>query len=213
MQAIAESRPDILIVDISLNGPDGLELLKSIRASDPDLPVLILSMHDEAIYAERALRAGANGYIMKQEATEKVLVAVRRILNGEIYLSDRMANKHAAPIHRRRAHRMIQSRIASLSDRELEVFRLIGEGHGTRRDRRRTAPQRKNRGNLPGAYQGEAVSAQRPRIDAACHPMEDQRIESPTRSAILVAIAFRSGKPRSRSGAKVCRENRAGPAC
>ncbi len=83
MQAIAQSRPDIMILDISLNGPDGLELLKSIRASDPDLPVLILSMHDEAIYAERALRARANGYIMKQEATEKVLVAVRRILNGE----------------------------------------------------------------------------------------------------------------------------------
>ena len=82
-----------MILDISLNGPDGLELLKSIRASDPDLPVLILSMHDEAIYAERALRARANGYIMKQEATEKVLVAVRRILNGEVYLSDRMSNK------------------------------------------------------------------------------------------------------------------------
>ena len=85
--------PDIMILDISLNGPDGLELLKNIRATDPDLPVLILSMHDEAIYAERALRARANGYIMKQEATEKVLVAVRRILNGEIYLSERMSNK------------------------------------------------------------------------------------------------------------------------
>src|SRR5271155_3038945 len=93
MRSIAQKRPDILIVDISLNGPDGLELLKIIRASYPDLPVLILSMHDEAIYAERALRARANGYIMKQEATEKVLIAVRRILNGEVYLSDRMANK------------------------------------------------------------------------------------------------------------------------
>src|ERR1700690_3017424 len=93
MQAIAQRRPDIMILDISLNGPDGLELLKSIRASDPDLPVLILSMHDEAIYAERALRARANGYIMKQEATEKVLVAIRRILNGDVYLSDRIANK------------------------------------------------------------------------------------------------------------------------
>src|SRR6201997_5674166 len=93
MLVMASARPDILIVDISLNGPDGLDLLKNIRTTHPSLPVLILSMHDESIYAERALRAGANGYIMKQEATEKVLVAVRRILNGEIYVSDRIANK------------------------------------------------------------------------------------------------------------------------
>jgi DNA-binding NarL/FixJ family response regulator len=131
MKAIAAKEPDILIVDISLNGPDGLELLKILRASHPHMPVLILSMHDEAIYAERALRARANGYIMKQEATEKVLVAIRRILNGEIYLSDRMASKllhqyiGGAPGD---AH----SQLSALSDRELEVFRLIGEGRGTR---------------------------------------------------------------------------------
>ena len=93
MKAIAAAKPDILIADISLNGPDGLDLLKNLRALYPDLPVLILSMHDESIYAERALRARANGYIMKQEATEKVLVAVRCILEGDIYLSERMANK------------------------------------------------------------------------------------------------------------------------
>src|SRR5580704_11209286 len=131
MQAIARKIPDILIVDISLNGPDGLELLKNIRASHPDLPVLILSMHDEAIYAERALRARANGYIMKQEATEKVLVAVRRILNGEVYLSDRMANKMLRQ-YIGGTPAAIQSRISALSDRELEVFCLIGEGRGTR---------------------------------------------------------------------------------
>jgi DNA-binding NarL/FixJ family response regulator len=131
MQAVTQCRPDIIILDISLNGPDGLELLKNIRASDPDLPVLILSMHDEAIYAERALRARANGYIMKQEATEKVLVAVRRILNGELYLSDRMSNKMLQH-YIGGAPSMIQSRISSLSDRELEVFRLIGEGRATR---------------------------------------------------------------------------------
>jgi DNA-binding NarL/FixJ family response regulator len=98
----------------------------------PDLPVLILSMHDESIYAERALRARANGYIMKQEATEKVLVAVRRILDGEIYLSDRMANKLLQQYMRGNTARM-DSRLAALSDRELEVFRMIGEGLGTRR--------------------------------------------------------------------------------
>ena len=131
IHAIAEFHPDILILDISLNGPDGLEVLKTIRTFNPDLPVLILSMHDEAIYAERALRARANGYIMKQEATEKVLVAVRRILNGEVYLSERMSNKMLQQ-YIGGAPSMIQSRIASLSDRELEVFRMIGEGRGTR---------------------------------------------------------------------------------
>ena len=131
MQAIAHLHPDIMILDISLTGPDGLELLKHVRTTNPDLPVLVLSMHDEAIYAERALRARANGYIMKQEATEKVLIAVRRILNGEIYLSERMSNKLLQQ-YIGGAPSMIQSRIASLSDRELEVFRLIGEGQATR---------------------------------------------------------------------------------
>jgi DNA-binding NarL/FixJ family response regulator len=131
MHVLASAKPDVLIVDLSLTGPDGLDLLKNIRTTHPTLPVLILSMHDELIYAERALRAGANGYIMKQVATEKVLVAVRRILAGEIYVSDRIANrmlKHYIT----GAGTMKNSSIADLSDRELEVFRLIGEGHGTR---------------------------------------------------------------------------------
>src|ERR1700744_4527662 len=131
MHALSQYQPDILIVDISLNGPDGLDLLKNIRNSYPGLPVLILSMHDEATYAERALRARANGYIMKQEATEKVLVAVRRILNGEIYLSDRMANKLLHQFFSGGSN-YLGSRLSSLSDRELEVFRLIGEGCSTR---------------------------------------------------------------------------------
>jgi DNA-binding NarL/FixJ family response regulator len=131
MHVLASSRPDILIVDISLNGPDGIDLLKNIRSVHPTLPVLILSMHDESIYAERALRAGANGYIMKQEATEKVLVALRRILGGEIYVSDRIANKMLKH-YITGSGTLRNSSIADLSDRELEVFRLIGEGHGTR---------------------------------------------------------------------------------
>ena len=90
--AIATLRPDIVLLDISLSGPDGLDVLKEIRAKSANLPVLMLSMHDETIYAERAMRAGANGYIMKQEATEKVLVAIRRILQGGVYLSDRLTN-------------------------------------------------------------------------------------------------------------------------
>src|SRR5580704_16650175 len=131
LKAIAAKKPDILIADISLNGPDVLDLLKNLRTLYPNLPVLILSMHDESIYAERALRARANGYIMKQEATEKVLVAVRRILGGDIYLSDRMANKL---LHQyiSGASADMNSRLSTLSDRELEVFRLIGEGRSTR---------------------------------------------------------------------------------
>jgi DNA-binding NarL/FixJ family response regulator len=131
LKAIAAGQPDILIADISLHGPDGLDLLKNLRTLYPDLPVLILSMHDESIYAERALRARANGYIMKQEATEKVLIALRRILAGDIYLSEKMASKllhqyiSGAPAD-------MNSRLSSLSDRELEVFRLIGEGRSTR---------------------------------------------------------------------------------
>jgi DNA-binding NarL/FixJ family response regulator len=131
MQSIASANPDILMVDISLNGPDGLDLLKDVRARYPDLPVLILSMHDESVYAERALRAGAQGYIMKQEATEKVLVALRRILSHEIYVSERIANRMLQRyIGNRGAGR--PSSMADLTDRELEVFRLIGEGHSTR---------------------------------------------------------------------------------
>src|ERR1700691_4307885 len=129
--ALAALTPDVLVLDISLNGPDGIDLLKNIRLTDASLPILVLSMHDESVYAERALRAGANGYIMKQEATEKVLVAIRRILHGEIYVSDRVANrmlKHYIT----GAGTLRNSSIADLSDRELEVFRLIGEGHGTR---------------------------------------------------------------------------------
>jgi DNA-binding NarL/FixJ family response regulator len=133
LASIDVHKPHILIVDISLNGPDGLDLLKRIRAKDPGLPVLILSMHDESIYAERALRAGANGYIMKQEATEKVLIALRRILNREIYVSDRVADKM---LHRfvgaGRSDAAKGSPLEALSDRELEVLHLIGEGHGTR---------------------------------------------------------------------------------
>ena len=131
LRAIPTLHPDILIVDISLNGPDGLELLKNVRITWPRLPVLVLSMHDESIYAERALRAGANGYIMKQEATEKVLVALRRILSGEIYVSSRVANSMLQH-YVRGANPSEHSSIAELTDRELEVFRLIGEGHGTR---------------------------------------------------------------------------------
>lgn len=129
---IAEHHPDLIILDISLRtGADGLDLLKQIRARDAELPILVLSMHDESIYAERALRAGASGYIMKQEATELVLTAIRRILDGELYVTERVASRMLRQYARGTS---IEARpaVASLSDRELEVFRLIGEGCSTR---------------------------------------------------------------------------------
>ncbi|MGA9529066.1 MAG: response regulator transcription factor [Terriglobales bacterium] len=132
LQSLPLLNPDIMVVDISLNGPDGLDLLKDVRIRYPEVPVLVLSMHDESIYAERALRAGAQGYIMKQEAAERVLVALRRILSHEIYVSERVANRMLQRyIGSPMAGRL--SAISDLTDRELEVFRLIGEGHSTRR--------------------------------------------------------------------------------
>jgi DNA-binding NarL/FixJ family response regulator len=130
LQAIRESTPDFVILDISLDGRDGLELLKTLRVGHPNLPVLILSMHDESVYAERSLRAGANGYIMKQEAADKVITAIRQILGGDVYLSDRLTKRMLQQF----VNGSISPRdpLAKLSDRELEVFRLIGAGHGTR---------------------------------------------------------------------------------
>ena len=131
MKAIKDLSPSMAIIDISLKETSGLELIKDTHSQYPDLPVLALSMHDEMLYAERALRAGAMGYIMKQEATENVIVAVRRILGGEIYVSDKMA----ARMVRKLVTGQIEpttSQVESLSDRELEVFHLIGKGHGTR---------------------------------------------------------------------------------
>lgn len=131
LDAIAASKPEIVILDISLKGASGIEVLKNIRARHPKLPVLVLSMHDESVYAQRALRAGASGYIMKHEAMEKVLVALRRALSGEIYLSDRLGTRMLNQLVGGRVTPTI-SPIEELSDRELEVFSLIGQGHGTR---------------------------------------------------------------------------------
>jgi DNA-binding NarL/FixJ family response regulator len=132
LKAMESVKPDIAVADISLKGTDGIELIKNMKMRFADLPVLVLSIHDESLYAPRALRAGARGYIMKQEATENVLVALRRVLGGEIYLSERMANKMLQQLVGIGAATGRLS-VDRLSDRELEVFRLIGQGHGTRR--------------------------------------------------------------------------------
>jgi DNA-binding NarL/FixJ family response regulator len=124
--------PDVAIVDISLNKDmSGLDLLKELKTKHPSLLTLVLSMHDETVFAERVLKAGARGYVMKEEATEKVLVAIRRILGGTVYLSDHVSGKILSKITGTKPENTI-SGIDCLSDRELEVFELIGTGLGTR---------------------------------------------------------------------------------
>lgn len=132
VKAMENLKPDVAVADISLKGADGIELIKNLKMRLPVLPVLVLSIHDESLYAPRALRAGARGYIMKQEATENVLVALRRVLSGEIYLSERMANKMLQQLVGT-GSTTARFSVDRLSDRELEVFRLIGQGHSTRR--------------------------------------------------------------------------------
>ena len=115
MNGIRETKPDLVIVDISLAGTSGIDLIKAIKKEHEDLPVLVVSMHDEALYAERALWAGAMGYVMKQQPAKEVKAAIRKVLGGEMHLSEKMA-----------------SSVIAKSDRELEVFRMLGQGKGVR---------------------------------------------------------------------------------
>ncbi|MDP6358638.1 MAG: response regulator transcription factor [Planctomycetota bacterium] len=130
LNSIESSQPDLMIVDISLKGTNGIDFIKRCLDKHPDLPILVLSMHDESLYAERALRAGARGYIMKKEATENLLEAIRVILNSGVYLSkcvsDRMEEDWLKPGQRPKGP------LERLSDRELEILEQIGRGRKTR---------------------------------------------------------------------------------
>ena len=131
LSLIGQRRPDLVILDISLKRSHGLEVLKDLKAMRPELPVLVLSMHDEALYAERALRAGASGYITKESATVNVLSAVRQVLAGQVYVSERMAGRMMRKLVGSGAPKAV-SPAEVLADRELEVFQLVGRGLGTR---------------------------------------------------------------------------------
>jgi DNA-binding NarL/FixJ family response regulator len=131
MKAMAACPPDLAVVDLTLTDRGGLELIKDLQVRRPKLPILVLSMHDETVYAERALRAGAKGYIMKQEATDHVIEAIRRVRDGGVYLSERMASRLLGTIVAAETAPAL-SPVERLSDRELEVFQLIGTGLGTR---------------------------------------------------------------------------------
>ena len=130
LKMIDSVKPDLAIVDLSLPGIDGIELIKTMKLKHKDLPSLVVSMHDESIYAERALRAGARGYIMKQEAVEKVLVAIRRVVKGEIFVSDKITTKMLETLILS-DDKKVSSPVDLLSNRELTVFRLIGQGFKT----------------------------------------------------------------------------------
>ena len=131
MRLIQEHRPDVAIVDITLRGPSGLELLKDIKAQGIKISVLVLSMHEEELYAERAMRAGARGYITKNEVSTTVVKAIRKVVAGEIYASKRFTNTLLERIIQTRSA-PDASEIASLADRELEVLQLLGRGKNTR---------------------------------------------------------------------------------
>lgn len=131
MQVLEEAKPDLAVVDVSLPGMSGLELVKHMLAIREDLKILVASRHDESLYAERAIRAGARGYVMKLEAGDVILKAVRRVLNGGIYVSDEINERLLMGMVR--GHQTLAtSPLEVLSDRELEVFEMTGKGHGTR---------------------------------------------------------------------------------
>jgi len=130
-QAIKDLKPDALIADISLKQGDGIELVRDVRAHHPQLPILVLSMHDETIYAERMLSAGANGYIMKQAASEQFLIAMRRVLDGGIYVSEAVGNNMIQKFAAGAAY-ISANPIDRLSNRELQILHMIGKGMSTR---------------------------------------------------------------------------------
>jgi DNA-binding NarL/FixJ family response regulator len=131
LAAMANQKPDVAIVDISLKGGSGIELIKNLKTLAPSVAVIVLSMHDESLYAERALRAGARGYIMKRETARKVIAAIRQVMEGKLYLSERLTTLFAEKFLDGSAP-PVGSVIAQLSDRELEVFQLLGQGYETR---------------------------------------------------------------------------------
>ena len=131
---ILETKPDAIIVDISLPGMNGIEFLKNLKAQQPDVAAIVVSMHDESVYAERALRAGAQGYVMKKEAVEEILIALRRALNGEFHVSKSVTGAifHKALGISAGGKSASIAPTTLLSDRELEIFELLGTGKSTR---------------------------------------------------------------------------------
>lgn len=131
LTAVGTQKPDLVLADISLPDKNGLELIKDLQSMHSELPVMVVSMHDESLYAERVLRAGGRGYIMKQEGGKKLMEAIRQVLGGQIYVSEKMSAKILEIFSGRRPH-AADSPLEQLSDREFGVFELIGQGKTTR---------------------------------------------------------------------------------
>lgn len=133
LEMLEEVDPDLIIVDISLPGISGLEMIKHIHTVEPELDVLVVSRHDEALYAERVIRAGARGYVMKLEASDVIVQAVQRVLEGGIYVSDEINERLLRSMASGGGEKFSKSPLQVLSDRELEVFELTGQGLATRK--------------------------------------------------------------------------------
>ncbi|QSR88698.1 response regulator [Methylacidiphilum caldifontis] len=131
-ELVEKLKPDIVLVDISLPGKSGLELVKDIHAIYPEIPILVLSMHEESLFAERLLRAGAKGYLMKSEGADKLLHAIHKILEGNIFVSDEISSRILEGFTGKKSSPFKSSPLGKLSDRELEVFQLIGKGLSSR---------------------------------------------------------------------------------
>ena len=132
LAGIARTRPALAVVDITLNAASGLELIKDLCIQHPSVASLVFSMHEEELYAERAMRAGARGYVRKRETSKNILAAIRRVLEGGIYVSQKLSNAMAVKfLHGHEAVGIAQSRVGQLSDRELEIFQLLGKGRST----------------------------------------------------------------------------------
>ena len=131
LQAVEARRPDLVLLDISLPGKSGLEAIKDLQALAPGLAILVLSMHDETLYAERVLRAGARGYVMKQEGGQRIMEAIRVLLAGKVAVSEKMSARIMDAFTGHRAQRETTP-VTGLSDREFEVFQLIGRGRSTK---------------------------------------------------------------------------------
>jgi DNA-binding NarL/FixJ family response regulator len=137
LEAIEKLRPHIAVVDLALGEGSGIELIKDVKLRYPQLPTIVLSMHDETLYAERSLHAGAKGYVMKQEETDVLLLAIRQVLRGQVYLSGKVTNVIVNRLGGNVSQDKITSLAQRLSNRELEIFQLIGDGYATQEIARR----------------------------------------------------------------------------